>query len=85
MVMGQAWYTATFLVGDTLAHDYMLGLPFMLQYNLQLKSHHKSFAIGLPVRNLLVKPTKTPVNRYQVLPISFRTKQLAVPVVGLDF
>ena len=66
IVLGHAWYSATFLVVEKLAHEYMLGWPFMLQYDVHLHPHDRQLEIGLPIRNLLVKPKKLPVEKYQL-------------------
>lgn len=81
LTIGKAWYQATFLVVDTLAHDYMLGWPFMLQYDVRLKPSRASMSLGLPVSNLLVKP-ELPIAQFQTVKIQFRTKQMTLPITG---
>lgn len=71
IVIGKSFYLVTFLVVDELTTDFLIGWPFMLQYDVQLKPKQSVFSLGIPPNNLLDPNYKRP---YQTQDLAFETK-----------
>jgi hypothetical protein len=76
IVIGKVWYPASFLIVSNLATDYIMGFPFMYQFNIQIKPSESKFAIGIPAKNVLqpIPNDKT----YQTRDLSFSTKRMTL-------
>lgn len=81
VVLGTCSYEVNFIVMENLTTDYMLGFPFMWEYNVSLRPQANTMSIGVVHDNWFgsVKRNGTPP-AYQIIPIQFKTKLLEIPV-----
>jgi hypothetical protein len=78
LVIRRGWYHASFLVVDDLAADYLIGMPFILQYNVQIKPQEGRFILGLPQKNMIDQNQRTSPSAYQVAELHIATKKLTL-------
>lgn len=81
MVIGKGWYLASFLVVDNLATDCLIGMPFMLRYDVQIKPHRSNFVIGLTSKNLVNPDHNPPGSGYQFHDLQINTKRITLVAV----
>jgi hypothetical protein len=68
-----AVYEICFLVMDDLAHDFIIGMPWMLEYNVRLYPVDSRFSIGVPKPNWLSRHEYRPS---QLIDVTIRIKKM---------
>jgi hypothetical protein len=72
-ILVDAVYDASFLVIRDLAQDYIMGMPWLIRYNVRIFSEDSNFAIGVPKSSWI---SDKPYRSAQLIPMHIKVKKL---------